>query len=357
MLVSDPVTRRSNSQLEDYMPLCSPDDEDLQPPQRDADQTAGPVVGAITRVRRLALRRSLPKIGWLMAVVWCAGCTVVETNQAACLQEAMAGDHKAAISILKRANEEMLPYRIDQGVAGTSFSKDNLSLLSPADVAAWDKILGGLDAYCAALADLASGRSSAEFTAASESFGLNIQSLVKTVKGSGAPSIVEAGTAVTELGGILIKYKASREIQAIAKAADPNVQAAIGGLIGALGFAGHPPERVSHGLLATYEISFATFNAEKSLKRFKGDAIAGFDGMAPTERRAAIREFIVWLNAEQDHEDFVVSMTALAAALDKAAAAHAALAQGSKVAIGTAFAELRAEIQNTVQIYQKYKGR
>ena len=92
-------------------------------------------------------------------------------------------------------------------------------------------------------------------------------------------------------------------------------------------------------------------------KFVKGDAIAGFDGMAPTERRAAIREFIVWLNAEQDHEDFVVSMTALAAALDKAAAAHAALAQGSKVAIGTAFAELRAEIQNTVQIYQKYKGR
>jgi hypothetical protein len=314
------------------------------------------VVGAITSARRLALRRSLPKIGWFMAAVWCAGCTVVETNQAACLQEAMAGDHKAAISILKRANEEMLPYRIDQGVAGTSFSKDNLSLLSPADVAAWDKILGGLDAYCAALADLASGRSSAEFTAASESFGLNIQSLVKTVKGSGTPLIVEAGTAVTELGSILIKYKASREIQAIAKAADPNVQAAIGGLIGALGFAGHPPVRVSHGLLATYETSFATFNAEKSLKRFTGDAIAGFDGMAPAERRAAIKDFIVWLNAEQDHEDFVVSTTALAAALDKAAAAHAALAQGSKVAVGTAFAELRAEIQNTVQIYQKYKG-
>jgi hypothetical protein len=114
--------------------------------------------------------------------------------------------------------------------------------------------------------------------------------------------------------------------------------------------------RVSHGLLATYETSFATFNAEKSLKRFTGDAIAGFDGMAPAERRAAIKDFIVWLNAEQDHEDFVVSTTALAAALDKAAAAHAALAQGSKVAVGTAFAELRAEIQNTVQIYQKYKG-
>jgi len=280
----------------------------------------------------------------------------VQTNQATSLQQAMAGNHKAAIGILKQANEEMLPYRIDQGVAGTSFSKDNLSLLSPSDVAAWDKILGGIDAYCAALADLASGKGSAEFTTASESFGLKIQSLVKTVKGSNSPAVVDAGTAVTELGSVLIKYKASREIQAIAKAADPDFQAAIGGLISALGFAGHPPVPAPHGLLATYEVGFQTVNAEKSAKRFKGDAITGFDGMTPAERRAAIKDFIAWIGAEQDHADFVESLSALATALDKAAAAHAALAQGSKEAMDAAFADLRAEIQNTVQIYKKYQG-
>src|SRR5208283_1777744 len=215
MLFSELVPDCSSSLLEDHMPLCSPDHEDPAQFWRGAHRTGEQVVAAITTARWLALRRFLLGICCVVVVVWCAGCTAVQTNQATSLQQAMAGNHKAAIGILKQANEEMLPYRIDQGVAGTSFSKDNLSLLSPSDVAAWDKILGGIDAYCAALADLASGKGSAEFTTASESFGLKIQSLVKTVKGSNSPAVVDAGTAVTELGSVLIKYKASREIQAI----------------------------------------------------------------------------------------------------------------------------------------------
>jgi len=113
------------------------------------------------------------------------------------------------------------------------------------------------------------------------------------------------------VGSILIKLQGeSRDSSQSRKAADPSVQTAIRVSSERLDFAGHPPVRMSHGLLATYEISFATFNAEKSLKRFKGDAIAGFDGMGPAERRAAIKDFIVWLNAEQDHVDFVENMAA-----------------------------------------------
>lgn len=321
------------------MPLSTPDGENLQ-----------------LRGWRSVAKRILLQAAWVMAAVGWAGCTALETNQAACLQEAMDGNHRAAIGILKRANQEMRPYRIDQGVAGSSFSKADLSLLSPADVAAWDRILGGLDAYCAALAGLTDGKSAADFTTASESFGLKIQSLANSVKGSSAPAIVDAGTAVTELGRVLIRYKAGREAQGVARAADPSFQSVVGGLLQALGYAGHPPAPAAHGLLGAYEVSFQTVNAEKSLKRFKGDAIAGFDAMTPAERRAAIKDFIAWLDAEQEHEDFVGSVSALAAALDKAAAAHAALARGSKEAIGAAFAELRAEIQSTVQIYQKYKG-
>ncbi|HZL46228.1 MAG TPA: hypothetical protein VFC28_08375 [Opitutaceae bacterium] len=320
-----------------------------------AGERRGQVVPATTTGGRLAKKRFLLHVGWLLAVAWCAGCTVVTTNQAACLQQAMDANHRATMGILKRANEEMLPYRIDQGVVGTSFSKDNLSLLAPADLAAWDKILCGLDAYCAALADLTSGKSSADFTNASASFGVKIQSLVQSIKGSSAPSTVSGGEAVAALGSILIKYQASRDAQAIAKAADPSFHAVIAGLIGALGFAGHPPAPVAHGLLATYEAGYQTTSAEKSAKRFKDDAITGFDAMTPAERRAAIKDFIAWLGVEQDHQDFVECVNALAAALDKAAAAHAALAQGSKETIGAAFAELRAEIQNTIRVYQKYQ--
>jgi len=90
------------------------------------------------------------------------------------------------------------------------------------------------------------------------------------------------------------------------------------------------PTPATHGLLATCEVNFQAMNAEKSDKRFKGDAIAGFDAMTPAERRAAIKDFIAWLGVEEDHKQLVGSVTSLAAALDKAAAAHAALAQGSR---------------------------
>lgn len=291
-----------------------------------------------------------------LAVAWLSGCTAVETNQAACLQQAMTASHKAAMGVFKQANDEMLPCQIEQGATRTAFSRDDVFLLAPSDVAAWDRILGGLDDYCAALADLTSARGSAGFTTASEGFGLKIQALIKAVKGSTSPSVANAGAAVSELGGVLIRCKASREARTVAKAADPCFQAVIGGLISALGFENHPPAPAPHGLLATCEAGYRTINAEKIARRFKGDAIAGFDAMTPDERRAAIKDFIAWLRAEQDHDDLVAGLTALAAALDKASAAHAALAQGSQETAGAAFAELRAEMENTVRIYGKFKG-
>jgi hypothetical protein len=267
----------------------------------------------------------------------------------------MHAGHKAAISIFKGVNEEMLPARIEQGVAAPSFSKDDLYLIAPSDVAAWDDILTGRDAYCAALDEFASGKSSAELTAASESLGIKIQSLIRAAKGSGASSVGNARTAVSELGGILVKYKASREARAIARAADPSFQIVIGSLIDALGFAGHPPAPVPHGLLATCEVNFRTMNAEKRDRRFRGDAIAGFDAMTPAERRLAIKDFVAWLGVEQDHEALIESVTALAVTLDKTAAAHAAFAQEAPGVGDAAFADLRAEIQNTVRIFQQLK--
>jgi len=324
-------------------------------PDRPPD---GRVVPGLATVRRSATGRFLPLITAMLAAMWCGGCATatVGTNQAAWLQQAMDADHKATMGVFKRANQEMLPYRIEQGVAGTTFSKENLFLLSPSDLAAWDDILGGLDAYCAALADLTSGGSSAEFATTAKSLGLKIGSLVRSVHGSNAPSIGGAGTTVGELGNVLIKYKAGIGAQAIAKAADPSFQSVIGSLIDALGFAGHPPAPMPHGLVEACEVSYQTMNAEKIARRFKGDAIAGFDAMTPAERRAAIKDFVAWLDIEQNHQELVASMTALAAALEKAATAHAALAQGSSETIGATFAGLRADIQNMVQISRNYKG-
>lgn len=284
-----------------------------------------------------------------------SGCGTLQNNPAnpaAELKQAMSAEHKSTISLLHRVNEEQLPFRIEQGIAAASFSKADLYLIEPSDIAAWDMVLTGLDDYCEALDALCSDKSSASLTAASENLGLRIQSLMRNAKWSGVSSVGNARTAVSDLGGILVKYKASRETARIAKAADPSFQAAIRNLVDALGFAGSPSSAASHGLVSTCEANFQAMNAERSGRRFKGDAIAGYDAMTPAERRAGIKDFVAWLGARQDHVALVESMKALAVSLEKTAAAHAALAAGSEGAAEGALAELRSEIRTTLQLCQ-----
>jgi len=84
-----------------------------------------------------------------------------------------------------------------------------------------------------------------------------------------------------------------------------------------------------HGLLATCEVNFRTMNAEKSDRPFQRRCdcrVRRHDaGRAPRSYQG----FIAWLGVAEDHKALVQSMTALAARLDKAAAAHTAFAQGS----------------------------
>ena len=292
----------------------------------------------------------------LFAVAGSSGCSTFKTNPGADLVQAMSTGHKTAINLFNRVNGEMQPFRIEQALTAPSFSKEDLFLIQPSDIAAWDDILTGLDAYCAALDELNSGASSAPFTAASESFGLKIQSLIRSAKVSDASSVGSARTAVSELGALLVQYKASRDARTIAKAADPSFQAVIRNLIDALGFSGRPPLPAPHGLLAACDSNFRAMNAENLSRRFKDDSIVGYDSMTTAERRSAIKDLIAWLGAQQDHEALIKSMTALAQALDKAAAAHASLAQVAPGPIDGALAELRTEIRITAQICQNNHG-
>ncbi len=281
-----------------------------------------------------------------------AGCVTDETTSETALQQAMEANHKATITFLNKMNSEILPFRIEESLQATSFSKDNLTMLAPADIAAWDKILGALDTYCAAMVTLTSGKAATDLGTAAQSFGTNIQGLAKAAKTSLPAHTSVAETAITAIGEILINHKANAEAQEIAREADPHVQAVLGELIAALGFEGHPPKQSAHGILATYAVSYAVWSEPNRAKLFKGDAIAGYDQLSPDERKAKIHEFIAWLATEQDHADFVASANALVAALDKAAAAHAALAHGSKETISKAFAELQAEVKNVSALYQ-----
>jgi hypothetical protein len=292
----------------------------------------------------------------LPVVLLVGGCASTELmnvgSNATTLQQAVAADHKTAINLLNQVNTADLPYRIEAEADAAAFSAAGLNLLDPADIASWDKILTALDSYCAALDHLAAGTQSTEFQTATETLGSDIQSLATTanLSDSHGPAVA---TALTELGSLVIRYKAATEAQTLARAADPSFQIVIRDLIAALGFAGEPPVATTHGVLATYEADFATGNAEHA-KSFQGSMIAGFAALSPAEKRASIQAFVAWQAAQRDDASLVDGLKALATALDQAAAAHAALAHGTPDTVTSAFDQLKAEIQNVKAIDSKF---
>jgi len=106
------------------------------------------------------------------------------------------------------------------------------------------------------------GKNSAAFTTASESFGIKIQSLVRTVKGAVLPVSQRPGRPLRNWAAFSSNTKRVASSDN-AKAADPSFQAAVGSLIDTLGL------RVvlrcgAARLLATCEVNFRTMNAERA---------------------------------------------------------------------------------------------
>lgn len=282
-----------------------------------------------------------------------AGCATIDRGgDTAALQQVMAASHRAALVVLTKMNQEELPYRIDDGVNRSTFTKDDLGTLAPRDIDAWDRILCSLDDYCAALNTVASGDHPEELVEACGALGANMQSLAKAANLGAGSSAAGAETALTEIGSILLRVKAGVDVRQVARDADPAFQSVIHDLTGALGFAGEPPAPAPHGILATYENDFQTHNAPRA-KAFKDGAIAGFAQMDPTAKRESIQALIRWLGDQRDHDEFVGSIHDLVGALHQAALAHQALASGSDDSRAQAFARLKAELGNVQAIYRK----
>jgi len=325
----------------------------------DAAQQAPAVRGGYVR-RPHPVKRTT-----LACVVLClsgflGGCASVteETSHAADLEKAMATNHAATLVVLNRMNAEMLPYDIERAArpSQTSFGKKDLTFLAPSDIAAWDKILGGLDNYCAAMTALTSGKEATDAAGACEALGKNMKSLAAVAKMTPNSAEDAAAVGLAALGDLLVREKANADARDIAAKADTNFQSVIADLVSALGFSGRPPAQTAHGLAATYEASYESAHLQSRLKDFPGDTISGFEAMGPNERREKIKEFVAWLGTEQEHDDFVGALKSLAAALDKAALAHAALAGGSKESVSAAFADLQAEVKNVKAITANFKS-
>lgn len=288
-----------------------------------------------------------------MLAVLLGGCATGGIQNTDALQQAMDANHKAAVSVLKRANEEDLPYRIEDGLTRSAFSADDLSLLAPADIDSWDKILGALDSYCGALSCLTSPKASGDFSTACEGLGSKVGALAKAGGIKTGTKVSAAETAVTELGSLLMRYKGDSDARLVAEKADPSFQKVVGSLIEAFGFEGSPPAPSPHGILATYELDFSVGTAMEA-KKFKGGEIEGFAAMGDDQKRASIRALLSWLKVKQDHDEFVASVRTLVTALDKARLAHAALASRDAANASAAFAQLQAEMKNVQAIYQQF---
>jgi hypothetical protein len=287
------------------------------------------------------------------------GCTTVNyglndigTNVAV-LQQAVGANHKAVIAVMNRLNAEDQPYRMKDGVTLPAFAKRDLTTLAPEDIAAWDKVLDGLDAYCAALVKLSSGTPSTDFVSSAEGLGCNINALARAKNLTPGSYVADAEAAITAIGGLVMKHEANVDILKVTQEADPRFQELIQDLLSTLGYAGNPPAAVNHGMLASYQAHYLAYNAPQ-IKAYRNDAIAGFDAMSPEEKAQHIQEFKGWLAVEEDHDEFVASVETLVTALTKAAAAHHAISVGTKPSLQAAFKDIQAEIKNAQAIYQTF---
>jgi hypothetical protein len=296
-----------------------------------------------------------PSVFILLAAALLSGCATTTSQDARSLQTAMEVNHQATIAILQAVNQEMLPLRIRNSLGNTSFTKADLVLIAPADIAAWDQILGGLETYCSALARLTSGQSSADFAAAAEGLAGEVRSFGAAVKLNSQPGAAGVGASVIEIGTLLLQHKAAAEAREIARAADSRFQFIIKDLIEALGYSGDPPQSGNHGVLPTYSLAYRVATEENRAVTFKDEAIAGFGAMDREKKLAAIQSFTEWLATEQEHDRFLASMESLVAALQKTAQTHAALAHGSSEDLAKQLAELQIHVRSTAAIYQQLK--
>lgn len=296
-----------------------------------------------------------------------SGCTTVNnflnspaTNVTA-LQQAADANHKATIAVMNQMNAEVLPYRIQDGINGygplkDSFGKADLNILDPKDIAAWDTLLTSLDSYCGALASLSGGQQAKDYVNSAEGLGSNITALAKAAKVSTSSNLNEVEGALVAIGNVVMTAQANKDIQTIASRADSDFQKVTGFLISTLGVqfeSDGKPVPATNSILGAYEDAYETHNAALG-KEFKGDMIH-FDTMSADIRKLKIQEFRDWLATEADHDKFVNSATQLAVAIKKAAAAHKALADPSKLSINDAFKDLQVQVKNAQTIYQTFK--
>jgi hypothetical protein len=278
------------------------------------------------------------------------------------LQQAVDANHKATIAVLNQMNSEMLPYRIQDVINQRdpayidSFGKSDFNVIDPADIAAWDTLLTSLDSYCGALASLSSGQQAKDFVSSADGLGSNITALAKAAKVTTNANLNVVEGALVAIGSVVINAKANEDIQSITSKADPDFQKVTEILISTLGVqfgTDGKPVPAAHSILGDYEDAYITHNA-KQLKDFKGDTIQ-FGSASADVRKQQIQELRDWITIEADHDKFVESATQLATALKKAAAAHKALADPSKLSIADAYKDLQVQIKNAQTIYQSFK--
>lgn len=271
---------------------------------------------------------------------------------AATLEKSMATIHDSTVSILATVNEDLLPYRVIAASRATRFDPKALYVLRPQDIDTWDKLLAAMDLYCSGLSKLASGSTANDFSTAAESLGGKLKDLASAVKTKTNGAELDAATAVTALGNLLIRYKANGDLHQVVSEAKPQFDLVLDKLISALGFAGSPPAPAGYGILATFDDVFGAYNSAASAE-YRDDTIAGFAGMTPSVRQSSIEGYLAWKKALADHDSEDARIKALVAALTKAEKAHAALAGADPQTLKTVFAELETEVKAVQQIQQK----
>jgi hypothetical protein len=268
--------------------------------------------------------------------------------------------------VFRAVNDMIAVDQLEDAAHATNLSESLfLDVLDDKSLAVWGDTLAKLEAYSLHLQTLTSPELTKDFVAQSEQLGSDLQAFGQGLKDrqviDKAPSIPPGvATAFTEVGSLLIRYKAERDAMRIATAADPWIQTAFQGMAAAIG------ETPEHGIRGTVRAHWQGRLAEPK-KEFKlaeekaqkavGENPSGKQQImadAATEKKAIAENFLKLMQTE-DAEDALLA--ALRRSMLSLASLHSSMVRGATLDARQFAQIISDEAKASREIYSQFQAK
>lgn len=305
-----------------------------------------------------------PAFGLAVILALATGCKTIPLSSVQSFSTGVTSAQTQSGETFAAVNDLIAADQLEDAAHATNLTeKLFVVVLDPKSLAVWDETFAKLEAYSLHMQALISPDLTKDFVAESENLGVELQTFGKRLQEekivATAPEIPPGvATAFTEVGSLLIRYKAQHDALRIAAAASPSINGALQTMAESIG------DTARHGIRGTVQAHWEGRLAdtqekfkiadEKMQKTIAADPTSKqsilADGLAA--KKPIAEEFLTQMQT-RDTQDALLA--ALRRSLLNLANLHSALAKGSDVD-SRRFAQMIAdEVKAARNIYSDFK--